>query len=105
MALSVGAGYRHHDEISLAVRQKLEASGLDIDMLPDNLRASMVMGSTAYKADPNRVGLHMQRKGLRAKYPVILVPGFVTSGLEMWASHDCFKSVLLDLCRARHWPM
>lgn len=32
-----------------------------------------------------------QRKGARAKYPIVLIPGFVTTGLELWEGHDCFK--------------
>ncbi|EED96074.1 Phospholipid:diacylglycerol acyltransferase, partial [Thalassiosira pseudonana CCMP1335] len=26
-----------------------------------------------------------------AKHPIVMIPGFVTSGLELWAGRDCFK--------------
>jgi phospholipid:diacylglycerol acyltransferase len=42
-------------------------------------------------ADPDR---HKQEGGSSsslAKHPVVMVPGFVTSGLEVWAGRDCAK--------------
>lgn len=30
-------------------------------------------------------------EGARAKYPIVLIPGFVTTGLELWEGHECFK--------------
>ncbi|KAG2495385.1 hypothetical protein HYH03_006653 [Edaphochlamys debaryana] len=36
-----------------------------------------------------RPGLAMARKGYRAKHPVVIVPGFVTSGLELWRGLPC----------------
>jgi phospholipid:diacylglycerol acyltransferase len=41
-------------------------------------------------ADPSRAGQGSSSSSL-AKHPVIMVPGFVTSGLEVWAGHDCAK--------------
>ena len=48
-------------------------------------------GTSAYERKPDRLGLQLAKRGLRAKYPIILIPGFVTSGLELWAGHECFK--------------
>ena len=43
-------------------------------------------------AEPeNRPGHILASQGARAKYPVVLVPGFITSGLDLWASEDCAK--------------
>lgn len=42
--------------------------------------------------DPkNRPGYILANKGAKAKYPVVLVPGFITSGLELWAGEECAK--------------
>jgi phospholipid:diacylglycerol acyltransferase len=32
-----------------------------------------------------------RKEGARAKYPIVLIPGFVTTGLELWEGHACFK--------------
>jgi hypothetical protein len=47
--------------------------------------------TSAYKRVPDRIGVKLAKKGLTAKYPIILVPGFVTSGLELWNAQECFK--------------
>ena len=47
--------------------------------------------TSAYKRAPDRVGVKLAKEGLTAKYPIILVPGFVTSGLELWSAQECFK--------------
>jgi hypothetical protein len=31
-----------------------------------------------------------------AKYPVIMIPGFVTSGLKLWKAHKCFEGSVYD---------
>lgn len=38
--------------------------------------------------DP-RPGLELSRRGYKPKHPVLLVPGFVTSGLELWNGTSC----------------
>lgn len=53
---------------------------------------SMINGSlrsvTAVE-EKNRPGKRLAEEGAQAKYPVIMVPGFVTSGLELWAGEEC----------------
>jgi len=39
--------------------------------------------------NPPRPGLALRARGLRPKHPVIIVPGFVTSGLELWRGAEC----------------
>jgi hypothetical protein len=58
---------------------------------PTWLRQITYNATSAYHRQPDRVGLKLAKQGLRAKYPVVLIPGFVTSGLELWSGHDCFK--------------
>ena len=38
-----------------------------------------------------RIGLRLREEGLKPKHPVIIVPGFVTSGLELWHGEECAK--------------
>ncbi|GFR45802.1 hypothetical protein Agub_g7258, partial [Astrephomene gubernaculifera] len=46
-------------------------------------------GSTEGGGAGLRPGLVMARRGYRAKHPVVIVPGFVTSGLELWQGLPC----------------
>ena len=42
--------------------------------------------------DPKtRPGYILAQQGATAKYPVVMVPGFITSNLELWAGEDCAK--------------
>jgi hypothetical protein len=36
-----------------------------------------------------RPGLELKARGLKPKHPIIIVPGFVTSGLELWEGRPC----------------
>ncbi|EFJ42118.1 hypothetical protein VOLCADRAFT_97885 [Volvox carteri f. nagariensis] len=56
-------------------------------------------GSTATTAAGLRPGLVMARRGYRAKHPVVIVPGFVTSGLELWQGLPCGRRYF----RQRMW--
>ena len=38
-----------------------------------------------------RVGWALREEGLRPKYPVIIIPGFVTTGLELWHGDECAR--------------
>lgn len=46
-----------------------------------------------------RPGYQLAQKGATAKYPVVMVPGFVTSALEVWQGRECAK----QLFRQRVW--
>uniref|UniRef100_A0A0G4FT94 Phospholipid:diacylglycerol acyltransferase n=1 Tax=Chromera velia CCMP2878 TaxID=1169474 RepID=A0A0G4FT94_9ALVE len=52
---------------------------------------------TEVAPEPGRV---LAEEGARAKHPVIIVPGFITSGLEIWKPADCAKG---DMFRQRIW--
>lgn len=36
-----------------------------------------------------RPGRELAKKGWKPKHPIVIVPGFVTSGLELWAGKPC----------------
>jgi len=44
-------------------------------------------------------GLRMKNEGVRALHPVVLVPGIVTAGLELWEGRPCANG----LFRKRLW--
>ncbi|XP_059644850.1 phospholipid:diacylglycerol acyltransferase 1-like [Cornus florida] len=48
---------------------------------------------------PDPPGLKLQKEGLKAKHPVVFLPGIVTGGLELWEGHQCANG----LFRKRLW--
>ncbi|KAL0009923.1 hypothetical protein SO802_005031 [Lithocarpus litseifolius] len=48
---------------------------------------------------PDPPGLKLKKEGLKAKHPVVFVPGIVTGGLELWEGHQCAEG----LFRKRLW--
>ncbi|KAE9453371.1 hypothetical protein C3L33_14717, partial [Rhododendron williamsianum] len=48
---------------------------------------------------PDPPGVKLLKEGLRAKHPVVFVPGIVTGGLELWEGHQCAEG----LFRKRLW--
>ncbi|KAI3443587.1 hypothetical protein Pfo_000252 [Paulownia fortunei] len=48
---------------------------------------------------PDPPGVRLAKEGLKAKHPVVLVPGIVTGGLELWEGHSCADG----LFRKRLW--
>nr|DAD36224.1 TPA_asm: hypothetical protein HUJ06_006864 [Nelumbo nucifera] len=48
---------------------------------------------------PDPPGVKLQKEGLRAKHPVVFVPGIITGGPELWEGHQCADG----LFRKRLW--
>lgn len=48
---------------------------------------------------PDPPGVKLQKEGLKAKHPVVFVPGIVTGGLELWEGKQCADG----LFRKRLW--
>lgn len=53
----------------------------------------------SFGANDTRRGVYARQRGLRPKHPVVIIPGFVTTGLELWASLPCAASSF----RQRMW--
>merc|ERR1712176_1152111 len=49
--------------------------------------------------EKTRPGFQLAQQGAQAHYPVILLPGFTTSGLEVWKGKECAKKYF----RQRFW--
>ena len=56
--------------------------------IPEHLHA----GINALMGEPRRPGLRARRDGLRAHFPIVFVPGIVSTGLEVWEGEECAKS-------------
>ena len=64
----------------------------------DRIRADY--SNTEFVAErTNRPGYKLKNLGARVKYPIVMVPGFVTSGLELWGGENCARKHF----RQRFW--
>jgi phospholipid:diacylglycerol acyltransferase len=54
--------------------------------------AEQVNLSKLYTLEPKRPGLKLAEEGVRAHYPLVLLPGLVTTGLEIWQGDPCIYS-------------
>ena len=76
----------------------------ETDLIDDFLRQSLIpFISESIPLDNNnalpRPGKMLADEGARAKHPVFLIPGFVTTGLELWQGEECAKTYF----RQRMW--
>lgn len=67
--------------------QRLESMNINVTQfeLPHGVRLPAVFR----QENPPRPGRELSKQGLVPKHPVIIVPGFVTSGLELWHGVEC----------------
>jgi phospholipid:diacylglycerol acyltransferase len=77
----------------------VQNSGMtEVDLLNDMIERSKLVyaNSLSYSRqdrNPNiRPGYVLRQQGATALYPVVMVPGFITSGLELWDGEECAKS-------------
>lgn len=88
----------------LKLAQKLEGvlpQDLSLDLEQLSQKLSMLIASSqmqlpqisipdiSFAEKLPRPGLELQQQGLRPKHPVFIVPGFVTSGLDLWQTLPC----------------
>ena len=57
------------------------------------------LAATYYTRQSQRPGYQLAQEGATANFPVVIIPGFVTSGLEVWTSRECAKKYF----RQRIW--
>lgn len=48
-------------------------------------------GTLHAEEESSRVGHQLKKQNARVKHPVVIVPGFVTSALELWEGESCMK--------------
>lgn len=56
-----------------------------------DLGISTFNGTKHETEEKSRIGYQLRLQNATAKYPVVMIPGFVTSGLELWQGRPCFK--------------
>ncbi|GMI83910.1 PHOSPHOLIPID:DIACYLGLYCEROL ACYLTRANSFERASE 1, phospholipid:diacylglycerol acyltransferase [Hibiscus trionum] len=59
---------------------------------PDSIPQYVSMAITGPLPDPP--GVKLKKEGLTANHPVVLVPGIVTGGLELWEGRQCAEGLL-----------
>lgn len=84
--------------------QVLDSSVLDdisssLQDLTSQIPAFNLSAVLPLSTDTSRPGLELAEQGYKAKHPVVIVPGFVTSGLELWQGQDCARKYF----RQRMW--
>ncbi|KAG8380131.1 hypothetical protein BUALT_Bualt07G0161700 [Buddleja alternifolia] len=67
------------------------------NMMPSSFPQYVTEKITGPMPDPP--GVKLKKEGLKAKHPVVFVPGIVTGGLELWEGHQCADG----LFRKRLW--
>ncbi|XP_073310340.1 phospholipid:diacylglycerol acyltransferase 1-like isoform X1 [Primulina huaijiensis] len=67
------------------------------NMMPSSFPLYVTEAITGPMPDPP--GVKLKKEGLRAKHPVVFIPGIVTGGLELWEGHSCADG----LFRKRLW--
>lgn len=65
--------------------------------MPPSFPQYVTEAITGPMSDPP--GVKLRKEGLRARHPVVFVPGIVTGGLELWEGHHCADG----LFRKRLW--
>mmetsp|Transcript_8042 Transcript_8042/g.12284 ORF Transcript_8042/g.12284 Transcript_8042/m.12284 type:complete len:722 (+) Transcript_8042:464-2629(+) len=49
------------------------------------------IAATYLTQERQRPGFQLAQQGAKANYPIVMVPGFITSGLELWEGHECAR--------------
>mmetsp|Transcript_26052 Transcript_26052/g.53809 ORF Transcript_26052/g.53809 Transcript_26052/m.53809 type:complete len:755 (+) Transcript_26052:198-2462(+) len=85
--MSAFNGTRHETEERSRVGYQLkhgQSRTLEASTAPD-------APTTTLRDAESTLVTYNKREGARAKHPVVMVPGFVTSGLELWEGKSCAK--------------
>ena len=69
------------------VVEQLQSMNINVTQL--ELPHSVRLPAVFRQDNPPRPGRELRKRGLAPKHPVIIVPGFVTSGLELWHGVAC----------------
>ncbi|KAL7559038.1 hypothetical protein ACA910_016380 [Epithemia clementina (nom. ined.)] len=81
-----------------AVAQRVLASVNDTRWVPAMVQSLKIWGNESFgksltylTQEKKRPGFQLAQKGAQAKYPLLIIPGFVTSGLEVWGGKECAR--------------
>lgn len=77
----------------------LEELNVAFEEIHQYLNVSMDSFTQSLTQEKKNVGNELKQQGATANYPIVIVPGFVTSGLEVWSGKECAKAFF----RQRIW--
>mmetsp|Transcript_24034 Transcript_24034/g.50322 ORF Transcript_24034/g.50322 Transcript_24034/m.50322 type:complete len:755 (+) Transcript_24034:173-2437(+) len=91
--------------LSINLRDINNLTGFSSDMLRSgfdefynfNVQPLLELGISTFNGtkhdleEKSRVGYQLREEGARVKHPIVMIPGFVTTGLELWEGMDCAK--------------
>lgn len=63
------------------------------------INESIAVSMAYLDKEEQRPGYQLAQKGAKVKHPIVMVPGFVTSGLEVWGGRECARKYF----RQRLW--
>jgi phospholipid:diacylglycerol acyltransferase len=92
-------------------QEQFETGSLTWTAFNDSLYWLRINQSLGYSTQELlRPGFHLKEKGAEGKYPIIMVPGFVTTGLEVWDGKQCAKNYFRQkmwggVGSVQHWLM
>ncbi|KAF6256224.1 Lecithin:cholesterol acyltransferase-domain-containing protein [Scenedesmus sp. NREL 46B-D3] len=88
-----------NDSVSRLNTTLVEQFDVSLDGFLEKLANLSDTVSSIIAEEGPRPGQLAAKKGMRAHHPVVIVPGFVTSGLELWQGEECAQSYF----RQRLW--
>ncbi|WIA16398.1 hypothetical protein OEZ85_013090 [Tetradesmus obliquus] len=88
-----------NDSVSRLNTTLVEQFDVSLDGFLEKLANLSDTVSSIIGDDGPRPGQMAAKQGLKAHHPVVIVPGFVTSGLELWQGEECAQSYF----RQRLW--
>ena len=74
------------------VTQWKELANLEVPNFSFDAIYYSLMNDSAILTESKRPGLEQWEKGLRKEFPIVIVPGATTTGLEIWRGKPCAKA-------------
>eukprot|EP00927_Polykrikos_kofoidii_P046014 TRINITY_DN40199_c0_g1_i1.p1 TRINITY_DN40199_c0_g1~~TRINITY_DN40199_c0_g1_i1.p1 ORF type:complete len:673 (-),score=109.49 TRINITY_DN40199_c0_g1_i1:470-2311(-) len=87
------------DQRLLRHASAVTSSFTNVSLSVRDIFGGLGVGRQGNHSDTDRVGVRLARTGVTVNNPVVLVPGIITTGLEVWDGEDCMKSYF----RQRIW--
>lgn len=76
-----------------------ELNGVMLKSILPHINQTLDSLTQGMSKERKNVGFKLAQQGAVANYPIVMVPGFVTSGLEVWGGKECTKGYF----RQRLW--
>lgn len=87
------------EDFQEAVRDRLQSVFPHFHHFNESITSLAATLHQSTATEKQSVGALLSQQGAEVHFPIVMIPGFVTSGLEVWAAKDCLKR----LFRQRVW--